>query len=316
MRDGHGFVAYDPPPSNTIYVAFTGTDPLTLVDYFDDIDFLKAPYPGCDGCLVHRGFYLDWMELREEVLGAVKAYYYQDHDQQQQQLSSSKAMATEDSPPLLPSSPPPSTTPPRIQVTGHSLGGTMAVYAALDVIRTLGLPVDTLITFGQPRMGNAAFRDFVHATTTRSSCAYFRVTHHRDPIVHLPGVLLGFHHAGQEIFYPKPAFRGGGTSPPPPPPPGGGGGDDYIVCRNTTTAMTTMHGILPREDDPNCSAQYLVDLNLIDHLTYLDFPFTENYIACNLLQQEKEIEERQIAQQATYARRQQGHQRLLLRGQE
>jgi hypothetical protein len=34
------------------------------------------------------------------------------------------------------------------------------------------------------------------------------------------------------------------------------------------------------------------------------------------LQQEKEIEEQQIVQQATYARRQQGHQRLLLRGQE
>ena len=189
----------------------------------------------------------------------------------------------------------------------------MAVYAALDIIHTLGLPVDTLITFGQPRMGNAAFRDFVSAITTGSFCSYFRVTHHRDPIVHLPGILMGFHHAGQEIFYPKPAFRGGGT---PPPPPGGGGGDDYIVCRNTTTMTTTMHGILPREDDPNCSAQYLVDLNLIDHLTYLDFPFTENYIACNLVAQEKEMEKQQIAQHATYARRQQGHQRLLLRGQE
>lgn len=41
-------------------------------------------------------------------------------------------------------------------VTGHSLGGALAILAAAD-IKSVGHKVDEVYTFGQPRVGNVAF---------------------------------------------------------------------------------------------------------------------------------------------------------------
>lgn len=47
----------------------------------------------------------------------------------------------------------------KLYVTGHSLGGAIAIFNALD-LSTRGLKVDRLVTFGQPRVGNADFSSF------------------------------------------------------------------------------------------------------------------------------------------------------------
>ena len=58
-----------------------------------------------------------------------------------------------------------------------------------------------IYTFGQPRLGNAAFATFYTATVPRT----IRVTHQHDLVVHLPPYypLLGqktYHHFPNEVF--------------------------------------------------------------------------------------------------------------------
>lgn len=255
VLDGHGFVGLD-APQNVVYIVFTGTDPLAVQNYFDDLDFIPVEFPGCEGCWVHRGFYHTYLGLRDQVLDTL-AVFSHDH----------------------PSA--------KLHITGHSLGGAMAVFAALELIHSLGLRVQTLYTFGQPRVGNAAFQTFLHEALSLSSCAHFRITQHRDPIVHLPPTFvpsrsMGFQHEPQEVFYPCGVLRGNitkmsGTESNKTFNPWNSSVSDpescqYIVC-------DPVEG-----EDPRGSDRFRVDLNFVDHVTYLGFPFTANYMLCDLFQ--------------------------------
>ena len=62
----------------------------------------------------------------------------------------------------------------------------------------LHLPSDTVfkyVGFGQPRVGNQAFADYVDANVSDKT----RITNKKDPVPILPGRLLGFHHASGEV---------------------------------------------------------------------------------------------------------------------
>ena len=244
IHDGHGFVALD-KPSNTIYLAFTGTDPLALQDWFDDLNFFPVSFPGCEGCWVDRGFYHTYLELREQVLAALGAYR-QKH---------------------------PTAV---LHLTGHSLGGALAVFAALELIHTLGLRVEMLYTFGQPRIGNVAFQKFLQASLESS---HFRVTHHRDPVPHLPPSLpplhsYGFRHEPQEVYYPCGTGRGvSGWSSSSSSSSNSSSSDDDASCG--FVVCDPLEG-----EDPRGSNQNKFALNFVDHITYLGFPFTVNYLQC------------------------------------
>ena len=69
----------------------------------------------------------------------------------------------------------------KIFVTGYSLGSALATIGALD-LKTIFGHVDQLYTFGEPRIGNEAFADFV----TRSITERFRIIHYADIVPHLP----------------------------------------------------------------------------------------------------------------------------------
>ena len=98
----------------------------------------------------------------------------------------------------------------KVWVTGHSLGGAIASLAS-TVIATEGKTTKTnliLYTFGQPRVGNYDYA-LKHDRFVPIS---FRVTHYRDPVVHLPTCKKvvplvcyaysgGPYHHGKEIFY-------------------------------------------------------------------------------------------------------------------
>jgi hypothetical protein len=85
-------------------------------------------------------------------------------------------------------------TTPRLWITGHSLG---AALAKLFAIRCK-LAIAGVYTFGEPRVGNAAFRDYYNALL--KSCT-FRVVDGEDFITRIPWLLALYRHSGTEVFY-------------------------------------------------------------------------------------------------------------------
>ena len=82
----------------------------------------------------------------------------------------------------------------RLWITGHSLGGALAKLFAVRC----KLPVAGVYTFGEPRVGNAGFRDYYDALLR--SCT-FRVVDGADFITRIPWLLGAYRHCGTEIFY-------------------------------------------------------------------------------------------------------------------
>ena len=86
-----------------------------------------------------------------------------------------------------------------IFVTGHSLGGALAVLAAVDIKHNISPNTKvTLYTYGQPRVGNDEFSDFIFSKLDQT---YVRVTHYDDAVAHGPPRISGFKHAGNELWF-------------------------------------------------------------------------------------------------------------------
>lgn len=132
----------------------------------------------CPNCTVHSGFMTSWRNTRCTVVPHVE-----------------KALKEYPGYELV--------------LVGHSLGGAVAVLAALEFQARGWTPHVT--TFGEPRVGNLALNKFIderfqlNATTTEDSL-YRRVTHVDDPVPLLPLEEWGYRmHAG-EIFISKPSL--------------------------------------------------------------------------------------------------------------
>jgi triacylglycerol lipase len=78
-------------------------------------------------------------------------------------------------------------------VTGHSLGGAMAVVYA---VRNLG-DVWGLYTFGQPRVFK---QGSAQKFTVKTKNRYFRFENNNDAIVHAPPAFFGFKHSGMRMY--------------------------------------------------------------------------------------------------------------------
>ena len=174
ITDAEGHVAYAgyDAARDAVVVVFRGS--LSVQDWIDNLDILKvAAYAelGCVGCFVHEGFLKAYEALAPGVAASVTA--------------------------LL------ARYPGRgVALTGHSLGAAMAAHYALRLRLvdnvTLAGPV---YTFGQPRVGDAAFAAWHSALFP----AWFRVVHWNDPVPHLPPSDVGFAHEAREIWYDEPS---------------------------------------------------------------------------------------------------------------
>jgi hypothetical protein len=117
-------------------------------------------------------------------------------------------------------------------VTGHSLGGGQAEEAALEVLVAMGVPIQRVITFGQPRVGNKLWaQQYDLALGDRTD----RVVNQCDlvpripllPFLTLSGLwaackqprqtlaTMAYRHTRREVFLP--AFLGGYRIDPPLP---------------------------------------------------------------------------------------------------
>lgn len=201
-----------------VYVAFRGS--AAWLNFYLDVDeYRSVAYGGaaCEGCLVHDGFIYAWQDVNTSVVGAVR-----------------KALAA--------------TPRGELVVVGHSLGGAVAVLAALELHAAIGRPLAAVYTFGEPRVGNANF-----AQQYRSRAKLWptwRVTHAHDIVPHLPPrnwlvpYVLTYEHHTREVWY-----------------------DNYtdsthhIVCNGTNG-----------EDFACADSVWVYQLSVSDHLHYLDQP--------------------------------------------
>ena len=83
----------------------------------------------------------------------------------------------------------------KLSITGHSSGGAVATLLAFDIARgaVSGFTADSIqsvITFGSPRVGN---EEFVAAHSSFGLPSW-RVTHYRDMVPHVPEEMMGYKH--------------------------------------------------------------------------------------------------------------------------
>lgn len=123
-------------------------------------------YPKCSNCKVHNGFYTAWNQAKSTVNAQI-----------QNLLSLHRGVP--------------------IYVTGHSLGGALATLAVGDLKETFG-NIASLLTFGQPRVGNKEFAAYFASVIVAN-----RVVHYADIVPHIPPSSFGFSHQGNEIWYDK-----------------------------------------------------------------------------------------------------------------
>ncbi|KAH1609892.1 hypothetical protein KXX21_004046 [Aspergillus fumigatus] len=189
LSDSCGYVTLSHEPSpKRIIVAFRGTYSIanTIIDLsaypqayvpYHPEDGKVSDHLQCLNCTVHAGFLASWSNARAIVLEhvAVARAQYPDYS---------------------------------LVLTGHSLGGAVAALAGVEMQLRGWEPQVT--TFGEPRIGNKAFVEFLDRIfdldglgADAQDTRFRRVTHINDPVPLLPLSEWGYEmHAG-EIFIAK-----------------------------------------------------------------------------------------------------------------
>lgn len=159
---------------NSIIIAFRGTQKESIQNWIEDLFWkqLDLNYPGMPEAMVHHGFYSAYHNttLRAGVLNAVK---------QAREIYGDVG----------------------VMVTGHSMGAAMASFCALDLMVNHNAEDVQVVTFGQPRVGNAAFAAYFSKYVPRT----IRVTNSHDIVPHLPPYFTSFpqktyHHFPREVW--------------------------------------------------------------------------------------------------------------------
>lgn len=148
-------------------LAFRGTEPAEFADIETDLRKKLIDFPAALGkaeaMRVHEGFAQALLSVWGDLLAAVR----------------------KDPKPVL--------------VTGHSLGGALALLAAFALRMQEAPPrVSGVYTYGQPRVGDAAFAE---AYDRLLRPVHWRVVNHRDLVPRLPPREMGFRHSGRVLYF-------------------------------------------------------------------------------------------------------------------
>jgi hypothetical protein len=79
----------------------------------------------------------------------------------------------------------------KVWISGHSLGGALSHIAALDFVGN-GIPVQQVVTFGSPRIGNVQFQQAYKKVLLKQTV---RINNEDDFIAFIPGRTLRYRHA-------------------------------------------------------------------------------------------------------------------------
>jgi triacylglycerol lipase len=166
-----------------IVVAFRGTEPKKLRDWFTDLD--AELVPGAVG-RVHHGFSRALRYVWDEIYADIERIRQQDVLDLGEVVRGHPTGKGEKGGHSL-------------WLTGHSLGGALATLAAGRL--SLGepdRPVRGLYTFGQPRVGDAAFARAFNATLKAKS---FRFVNNNDVVTRVAPRSLGYSHIGSLRYF-------------------------------------------------------------------------------------------------------------------
>ena len=146
-----------------IIVAFAGTDPLIPVNWITDFDVgLKFRFnERVTPPLLHRGFETAFKSVANDV---------------------ARVLANRGETPVL--------------VTGHSMGGALAVIAADHFLSEKNLRATALYVFGMPRVGDEGFASRYNETLGSTT---YRLVHGSDVVATVPPSSFGFRHVGRLI---------------------------------------------------------------------------------------------------------------------
>jgi len=157
-----GFVCYD-KQTKTINIAFRGTE--NISNLIDDAKFSKDSFNKCKDCEIHHGFNLLYSNTKEVFMMVFNEVYNNNEVE-------------------------------KVVLTGHSMGGPLAMLGSIDVKEKISADVDLkLITFGSPRLGEENFINYFDNLIKH----HYRVTYKDDPVITVPPTLFGFKHIGYEI---------------------------------------------------------------------------------------------------------------------
>ncbi|MCO5572823.1 hypothetical protein L7F22_026582 [Adiantum nelumboides] len=221
-----------PQNANLIMVAFRGTEPLDTDDWSIDFDFSWLELDPTVG-KIHIGF-LEALGLvnrnqcqtfdnfkhncLKRALATPTPYHHRHHRtsglidmQQGEEQVGEKTLAfdavNKELGRLLKKNP-----ETRICLTGHSLGGALALAfigilmlkRGRDATEEMILEkVSAIHTFGQPRIGDKVFAEFLNNQMEAYNIAYYRIVYSNDMISRIPSdnKIFGFKHTGKVCHY-------------------------------------------------------------------------------------------------------------------
>jgi hypothetical protein len=157
----------------------------------------------CQGCKVHSGFLTIWNKMEPLLMHTLSGL-------------GCKANSSDDT---------------EIYMTGHSLGAAVATLGAF-ALHEKGYKIGRIYSFESPRVGNPKF-SFAYKSVFGSDIQNFRITHHKDPIVHMPmqgywWYRANYRHVDTEVFF--------------------------------SNATGSAHKVCKDNEDKSCSDQYLIHL--------------------------------------------------------
>lgn len=149
---------------NDIFISFRGTESFKDILIDTSISKQVIAYDNNNSPIrVHKGFYQAYLSVRDKI---------------KQLIVESDELGS------------------KFFISGHSLGGALALLCALDIQYNYYLCTQEkvfLITLGQPRVGNEAFCN----STDRRLKSYFRFRNGNDIVPEYPKI--GYEHCGKQI---------------------------------------------------------------------------------------------------------------------
>lgn len=160
----------EPGQRPLVVVAFRGT--VSLANWISNANFVMADCSVPEAppkCKAHAGFQSSYMALRDDLQASLRKAFASDHCKQ-----GCGAI-----------------------FTGHSLGGALATYGAIDAVNSLNQSDVELWTFGGPREGNPVHQQWLKDSVPIT----WRMVNWQDIVPHLPPEWTGYHHWATEVFY-------------------------------------------------------------------------------------------------------------------